>query len=204
MNKTCKVCKLTKPITEFNPASSYKDKIYYRGECKSCNLLAQKSNEAKVAQKKYKSSDKAKEKRKLLRNTDEYRAKARISDHKRDADPIRKAKKHKNLMDRLENDPLFRLKHNMRNRVRNVFRSKKWHKDNSTADFIGCSLEDLRKHIESKFVEGMSWDNYGEWELDHIRALGNAIDSEDIFKRCHYTNLQPLWRIDNIKKSNKI
>lgn len=201
--KLCKICKIKKELTEFHPCGKYKDKIYYRGECRDCNKI-HFAEEHKIAQKKYKSSTKGKEKRKLRRNTDEYRAKARKYDIKRNLTTDRKEKKHKNLMDRLHNDPLYRLKHNMRNRVRNVFKSKKWHKDNSTADFIGCSLQELKKHIESKFTEGMSWENYGQWELDHIYPLSLCESSEEIFQKCHYTNLQPLWRIDNIKKSNKI
>ena len=52
----------------------------------------------------------------------------------------------------------------------------------------------------------MSWDNYGlyGWHIDHIVPLSNAKTEDDFYKLCHYTNLQPLWSLDNLKKSNKI
>ena len=70
---------------------------------------------------------------------------------------------------------------------------------------VGCTVQELRRHLESKFTEGMSWANYGKWHLDHIMPC----DSFDLFdeaqqKLCfHYSNLQPLWATDNIRKANK-
>jgi hypothetical protein len=64
----------------------------------------------------------------------------------------------------------------------------------------------LKKYIESKFKEGMSWDNYGVygWHLDHIIPLSSAKNEEELKSLCHYTNLQPLWAFDNLSKFNKI
>lgn len=204
--KTCKICKLTKSLTEFNPASKYKDKIYYRGECKSCNLLTQSSNQ--TAQIKYRNSENGRKVRKDYKKTEKCKEYNRKYDKIRGLNPERKHKQYLNLKNKLETDPLFRLKHNMRNRVRNVFKSKQWHKDNSTATVLGCTLEELKVHIESKFTEGMTWDNYGhgegKWTLDHSYPLSLCISPEEIFQKCHFTNLQPMWYIDNIKKSNKV
>ena len=71
----------------------------------------------------------------------------------------------------------------------------------------GCSAEFCRAYLESKFTEGMTWDNYGihGWHIDHIRPLSSfdlTLDSEQ--KKCfHYTNIQPLWAEDNLRKSDK-
>ena len=62
----------------------------------------------------------------------------------------------------------------------------------------------LKEHLELQFVDGMSWDNRSEWHIDHIIPLSSAKTDEEIYKLCHYTNLQPLWAEDNLKKSNKI
>lgn len=72
--------------------------------------------------------------------------------------------------------------------------------------YIGCSLEYFRAHIESKFTIGMSWDNYGEWHLDHIVPLSafDLLDEDQLKKAAYYTNIQPLWALDNLKKGNKI
>ena len=71
---------------------------------------------------------------------------------------------------------------------------------------VGCSPQSLREHIESKFAGGMSWDNYGVngWHLDHIIPLASAKNKEEIIKLNHYTNLQPLWAIENLKKGSQI
>ena len=73
-------------------------------------------------------------------------------------------------------------------------------------DIVGCSPTELREHIEKQFTDGMSWDNYGTygWHLDHIIPLSTAETREDVFKLNHYTNLQPLWATDNLKKGKKI
>jgi hypothetical protein len=50
----------------------------------------------------------------------------------------------------------------------------------------------------------MSWDNHGEWHIDHIIPLSSAKNENDVYTLCHYTNLQPLWAEENLRKSNKI
>ena len=77
-------------------------------------------------------------------------------------------------------------------------------KNNKTFNMIGCSPEFLKEHLEKQFVDGMNWENRGDWHIDHILPLSSAQNEDEIYKLCHYTNLQPLWAEDNIKKSNKI
>ena len=69
---------------------------------------------------------------------------------------------------------------------------------------LGCTIEFLKKHLESKFQQGMTWDNQGAWHVDHIVPLSsfNLSDFKELKKACHYTNLQPLWARDNQKKKN--
>jgi|DEB0MinimDraft_10_1074344.scaffolds.fasta_scaffold37199_2 hypothetical protein len=76
-------------------------------------------------------------------------------------------------------------------------------KNSTTEDLLGCSFEDAVKHIESLFTEGMSWDNMGEWHIDHIRPC-SSFKKNELHLMNHYTNLQPLWALDNIRKGNKI
>ncbi len=77
-------------------------------------------------------------------------------------------------------------------------------------ELLGCNIKQLKNYIESLFTEGMSWENYGEWHIDHIVPIDffrKNYDFKDIEiqKECfHYLNLQPLWAIDNIKKGNKL
>lgn len=71
---------------------------------------------------------------------------------------------------------------------------------------LGCSISFFRKYLESRFTDGMTWDNYGRngWHIDHVRPLKsfNLHDKEDFLKAVNYTNLQPLWEKDNIKKGS--
>lgn len=65
---------------------------------------------------------------------------------------------------------------------------------------LACNQIKLGQHIESQFTEGMCWEKYGQWEVDHIIPLSAANDSANIIRLCNYQNLQPLWRRENRKK----
>lgn len=107
------------------------------------------------------------------------------------------------FMKRYNNDELFYLKVRCRSRIYEIFRNNKIQKNKSTEELIGCTYEELKIHIEKQFKNGMNWKNKGKWHIDHIKPLSLAKTEEEIIKLCHYTNLQPLWEEDNIKKSNK-
>jgi hypothetical protein len=79
-------------------------------------------------------------------------------------------------------------------------------KSASTKELLGCTTEFLRNYLQSQFTEGMTWDNYGEWHIDHIKpcASFDLSKPEEQNKCFHYTNLQPLWAIDNMKKGAKL
>lgn len=67
---------------------------------------------------------------------------------------------------------------------------------------MGCNIQELLSHLESQFSEGMSWDNYGEWELDHVNPLSlfDLTDPVQFKEAANFKNLQPLWKVDNQKK----
>lgn len=71
---------------------------------------------------------------------------------------------------------------------------------------LGCTIEELKAHLESLFKPGMTWDNWGHtgdvWHLDHIIPLASfdLTDPEQVKLACHYTNLQPLWATENLQK----
>jgi len=97
-----------------------------------------------------------------------------------------------------------KLKNNLRGRINSFLKARKITKKNKTIEIVGCSPEFLKEYLEKKFVDGMSWDNRSQWHIDHIIPLSSAKNEEEIYKLCHYTNLQPLWAIDNLKKTDKI
>jgi hypothetical protein len=121
---------------------------------------------------------------------------------KKEKERIRKNKRYK---DRWENDSLFAIKIRLRNLIRNSFRRVGYKKFNtSTEDVVGVNYNEFKIYLESKFVDGMNWDNRGEWHIDHIIPLSSAKSEEELRELCYYTNLQPLWEKDNLKKSNNI
>jgi len=105
---------------------------------------------------------------------------------------------------RKKNDSLYKISKLMRTRIYLYFKLKNITKKNSTFDMVGCKPDELKFYLEKKFDENMSWDNYGKWHIDHIIPLSSAKTEEDIIKLCHYTNLQPLWAEENLKKGCKI
>lgn len=81
-------------------------------------------------------------------------------------------------------------------------------KNSSTIKLLGCSIKELKNHLESQFTKEMSWDNYGQngWEIDHIQpcASFDLSNPEEQYKCFNYTNLQPLWKKENREKWHKI
>lgn len=105
---------------------------------------------------------------------------------------------------RMKEDPLFRLKVNVRKFINHSFRRKNIPKQDKTEKILGCTFDFFRDYIASKFKEGMNFDNYGKWQIDHIIPLSTAKNEEDVLRLCHYSNLQPLWAYENREKSNKL
>ena len=100
----------------------------------------------------------------------------------------------------------FKLRCVLRSRISKAIKNNQ--KTGSAVKDLGCPIDSFKKHLESQFTEGMSWSNYGRkgWHIDHIKPLSSfdLTDPEQFKKACHYSNLQPLWAEDNLKKSNKI
>ncbi len=181
--KICKNCGIEKELCEFNKDKYSKDGLRYR--CKKCT-----SEQYLNFYYKNRINEIQRQVNYQKNNIDNVNKKRRI--------------RHK---ERYENDLLYKIKFNFRNRVKLFLKSKNFNiKTNNTFNIVGCSPEDLKKHIESKFTEGMTWENFKHdgWHIDHIIPLSSSKTEEDVLRLCHYTNLQPLWCEENYKKSNRI
>lgn len=100
----------------------------------------------------------------------------------------------------------YKLARRMRSRLHSVLGSKESRFGCSAVRDLGCTLDELEKHLASKFVAGMTWSNHGtHWHIDHIKPLASfdLTRRDEILKACHYTNLQPLWAVDNLIKGAK-
>lgn len=118
---------------------------------------------------------------------------------------LNREKRNKKFNYKMKTDPNFRLAHNLRVRLRIALKRQNTTKQTKTLKLLGCSLVDFKIYIESKFQNGMSWSNYGQWHIDHIRPLSkfNLKDNRQLEIACNYKNLQPLWAKDNLSKNNR-
>lgn len=104
--------------------------------------------------------------------------------------------------DRRRNDLGFKLKRNLRKRLGKALQGLS--KSARTLELVGCDIDFLRRWLETKFQPGMTWENYGEWHIDHIMPCASFDLSDPVQQRTcfRWTNLQPLWASDNIHKSD--
>lgn len=179
-DKCCGQCNITKPYTEFNVDLNRIDGLH--PYCKQCRS-------GRNSKRYQKNVDKIKQK------TLQYYQENKVTMLK---------KRNERAKVRRKTDPMYLMKRRIRNRTYLALRSKGWNKNNKFVQYIGCSQEELKLHIEKQFVTGMSWENANEWHVDHIIPLDSADTIEDLYRLSYYTNLQPMWATDNIKKGAKI
>ena len=105
-----------------------------------------------------------------------------------------------------KNNPKFKLPVLLRKRLNDALRNN--YKSGSAVRDLGCTIDELKSYLESKFLPGMTWDNWtiDGWHIDHIKPLSSfdLSDRKQMLEACHYTNLQPLWATDNLSKGDKI
>ncbi|AZM38565.1 hypothetical protein EJP75_08405 [Acinetobacter baumannii] len=101
-------------------------------------------------------------------------------------------------------DKLFAIKENMRARFRFELAKRGEEQLIKANQYLGCSWIFLRDYLAEKFIDGMSWENYGDWHVDHVIPLASAKSKEELIRLWHYSNLQPLWASDNISKGAKM
>lgn len=75
--------------------------------------------------------------------------------------------------------------------------------DSPTIKILGCNAKEFLEYIESKFTDGMSWENRESWDLDHIVPISSAKNAKEVIRLSHHTNYQPMWFGPNIRKGNK-
>jgi len=173
--KNCPKCHQLKALDCFHKNSSKPDGL--QPYCKTCADAWRVANKDKIRE--Y-------DKRKLKKN------KKKILKYRRDYYHLRK------------NDPSFKLLKNMRTRMWFTLKNRA-NKTESTLKVLGCTHNELIAHIEKQFLPEMTWENYGKWHVDHIKpcASFDLSKPEEQAKCFHYSNLQPLWAIDNIIKGDK-
>lgn len=225
--KLCKTCNCEKAFDLFYKDKSKPDGLH--GQCKACRLLKvaeyREGNREELARKSraYREENleacRERERTYSLDNREARDAKV-AAFHKKN--PGKKAeysaryRAKPGVVDRLNECArvyvnkrrkecnMYALRLLMRSRLYIALKSKGLKKNTRTFDALGCGPEDLVRHIENQFQDGMTWENRSEWHIDHIVPLATAKTEAEIYQLSHYTNLQPLWALDNIRKGARL
>lgn len=187
MAKTCSKCGEVKDLNHFSACKRNLGGLRY--SCKKCDQAYYKDNKAikrKQSQVYY------------------HANKEKIASRQRAYFNANKRKFATYQVNRRIKKPLEKLKNSLRVATNRALKGRGFTKCASTKDILGCDWETLKSHLESKFTDGMNWENQGKWHIDHIIPLASAATEHDVIRLCHYTNLQPLWAIDNLKKGAKL
>lgn len=181
MEARCTKCREIKSLECF-----YSDKSHRNGKrswCKKCVIVAGSTHKKK--------------------NRDRINELDRANWRANHAKRIERQRKNRS---RLRLNVRFRILESLRARVTRAMRRE--YKSDSTLSLLGCSIESFKLYIESKFECGMSWENYGRtgWHIDHIIPCALFdLSKPDHQRRCfHFSNLQPLWAVDNMRKGKSI
>ncbi len=175
MKKICTKCRVQKDLSEFNKSKINKDG--FRRDCKSCQKIYREIN-----------------KEKLKQQRKQYYEFHKVQINEYD-------KKYKN--EKRKNDIEYKIKTNLRTRLTKALKEN-W-KSGKTLELLACSIKEFKKHLQNQFKPGMSWDNYGLWHIDHkLPCAKFDLSKFKNQRKCfHFSNLQPLWAKDNLRKGSK-
>lgn len=207
-NKICRICHIEKPLKDFHIKRGTPDG--HRLECKECiKLVLKKYKDAPDFKEKQKEYDKKRyeEKRDQLlqykaKHYQENREKLLIYKKEyRKTDSFKKIDKewrgeNKERLNALMNEYKKRNPHCVawRSILYSTLKRLGTSKQNHTISLLGYSAIELKEHIEKLFTEGMSWKNYGEWQIDHIKPVISFLPTDDVKEVCDLENLRPLWK----------
>ena len=222
--KKCTKCKIEKCLIDFHKHKRSKDGLTSR--CKECSLEDKKEyyekNRDKVKQrvKEYREENIEDVKKRVKSNYEENRES--LLEYKRNYHKTYKDRQkeltskwreenrerireygREYISDKRLNDVLFKIKDRISGLIRSSIVSKGYKKLHRTEEILGCTIVEFKEYIEDKFVEGMSWENHGEWHLDHKRPVSWGKDEDEVYKLNHHTNFQPLWKTENWYKGNR-
>jgi hypothetical protein len=192
--KICGSCKKVLPIYFF-----YRDKRWvntFSSYCKKCNKLRSKNwvIENKEKRKKIRKKTYLKNKENELLANKRWRIENKIKYNKK-RNRTRKIKYKKNN--------IYNLKCKIRTSINRSLKIKNFNKNTKTANILGADWDTFKKYFENQFTDNMSWDNFDKIHIDHKIPLAAASTEFEVIALNHYTNLQPLWAEDNLKKSDK-
>jgi len=207
--KTCTSCGETKPTTEFYRSKACADGLQYH--CKACdrerNRRWHKENPDKNRENSRRHHEANQEKINERRRQFFAANREKENERRRRWDEDNREKRREYLREyarnRRQTDPAFRAASMFRTRFREWFKAHGLKKNRCVLDAVGCTPEELVRHLESQFDPGMTWENWSAdgWHIDHIIPIASAGDDiEGMTRLWHFSNLRPLWAQDNLRK----
>jgi len=197
--KICSKCKVKKPLSEFHKRTARSCGVA------SCCKICRKEKEKERYQK---NREKIIEQKRVYNDENRAKINARQDIYNKKNKKLRakyfqenKKKQAEYKRNKLKNDPIFNMSDRVRRRINYAFSASGYPKKSKTRELLGCSFKELCAHLEKQFQPGMSWENRGEWEIDHIIPYASAKTKEDVVELSYYKNLQPLFKAENRKKS---
>lgn len=206
--KTCPKCKKSKPLDEFHNCARYKDgkQVY----CIACRrpITREYKRQKYATDAEYRARSYATARRSIMKNApkvaqyhkqyaiiNKNKIKARTDKWRLDNKEALRIKARDYRRKRKVNDLDFRILCNLQSRLWFAMNASKGTKSFRTIELVGCTILELKSHLEKQFKNGMTWDNYGDWHIDHrLPCASFDLTSLEQQKKCfHYTNLQPLW-----------
>lgn len=198
MIKDCLGCGESKTLEQFSKQKN--GKFGRRSRCKLCVALEYQNNKEAISARQKLYYRKNKDRR--LKYHEQWRSDNREYIRKKKAEyfQINKKKIVQQLLEKGRSNSHYQIRHNIDNRLRMAIKTS--YNSKSLPKLLGCSIKQLKLHLESQFQPGMNWENYGEWHIDHIKPLSkfDLTIEEQLKTACHFSNLQPLWAIDNLRK----
>lgn len=224
--KICSKCKIEKELEAFSQKS--RGKYDVSSICKMCFKQYYNDNKAALAEKQRaynkdnaekitarkqqyyqkivipkrieaaKNEEKIKEQENKIKRKREYQ-----KEYQRNYAKIHADKKREYRNNQYNEDYLFAISMRIRSLIGCSLRRRSYTKKSRTHEILGCDYKTFALHIEKQFVDGMGWDNKNKWHIDHKIPLASAQTEADVIRLNHYTNLQPLWAEDNLKKGAK-
>lgn len=194
--KTCKKCNLEKPMDDFSPDRRNRDGRYAR--CKSCNRqYAKDRRENNPAYREYAEAYYQKNKERMLAVTKKNYQKNKAAHFARNREHYHKVLKHR---------PDFKANCAHRKVLSRFLARYGGEKSGRTHEVLGYSVAELKEHISRQFTKGMSWENYGDWHIDHITSVSTFVKrgEKDPAVVNALANLRPMWAEENQKKRDKI
>lgn len=215
--KKCTHCKETLPLQNFSMSGKYP-----KSRCKVCI--------AAIRRKKYETNDEVRSKAKAdskkwrednpefkkiynkryredhLDELKEYQRSDIAKRSKKNWESNNRDRRNKYARDHRANDPHANIANRLRCRIRAALHNAVAEKRARSLDLLGCSVDNWKIHLEGLFTDGMSWENQGAWEIDHIRPVSSfdLTDEEEQRAAFHYTNTQPLWAEENRAKGASV